>query len=238
MKGCISTYKEDRGFGFIDAEDEQRYFLHVSELADGQSKRDLAQGVTVSFTPSVEERGLRARKIYLDDIDHDEGRRFSGEALLFDQSPEPPWALAASCPFRIVARSRSRETARSLLMARARLVGANALSHVHYRHSVWTGHEYTGSPIHVVADYLVHPTDDPSVDNLTNNAERLFADQIQEQKDWYELIFRRGILVLVPASLLLIFLSLPALVVLWLSAGITVFSSHDGLWLRRKADMT
>lgn len=229
MKGCISAYKEDRGFGFIEGEDERRYFLHVSELVSGEDKLYLAQGVNVEFMPSTEERGLRARKIQVLDRQRDSE---TGDVLWFDEAPERPWVVSASCDYRIRSRSLSRRDARQMLMNRALSLGANALCHVRYRNTLWFGHEYTASPLYVAQQGQEAGAMPLMAAALPRQAAHLHAVQALEAKEYHKLIKRRGLMVMLPISLILVFASFPALVAMWLSACIVYpFAISDITWL-------
>lgn len=63
MKGKVKHYNENKGFGFIEGEDSQDYFFHVSQMKD-QSKI-LEKGDEVEFDATQNDRGLAATNVAL-----------------------------------------------------------------------------------------------------------------------------------------------------------------------------
>lgn len=62
MKGRVKTYNELRGYGFIIGEDNNDYFMHISNV----KSVDLPiQGSMVKFTKTENEKGLNATDIYV-----------------------------------------------------------------------------------------------------------------------------------------------------------------------------
>ncbi|MEZ4857668.1 MAG: cold shock domain-containing protein [Flavobacteriaceae bacterium] len=60
-KGTVSFYDHSKGFGFIiDAENEEKYFTHVSGLLD-----TITEGNLVSFELEKGQRGMNAVKVTL-----------------------------------------------------------------------------------------------------------------------------------------------------------------------------
>lgn len=55
MKGTVARFYFKKGFGFITGEDGVEYFFHYSDF-DGE-KRDIANGVAVTFNPEQREKG-------------------------------------------------------------------------------------------------------------------------------------------------------------------------------------
>ena len=60
-EGRIHNFKHDRGFGFIDPDDEsEQRFFHISEWqGDGRPK----PGTRIRFTPTVGPKGKRAEQV-------------------------------------------------------------------------------------------------------------------------------------------------------------------------------
>ena len=48
-KGIVKEYDPDRGFGFIQGEDGEDYFLHVSGLREHMQDKGLREGQRVLF---------------------------------------------------------------------------------------------------------------------------------------------------------------------------------------------
>lgn len=81
MHGYVKWYNDKKGFGFIKAEDNQEYFVHITDvldtdaIADGVAKDDsygnqrvqtskgLLIGQHVSFMPSKNAKGIIATRV-------------------------------------------------------------------------------------------------------------------------------------------------------------------------------
>lgn len=64
MKGFISRFVCDRGFGFIHAEDGHHYFCHISniDIPDGQYPKE---GQEVQFDLAPRHKGAEAVEVQL-----------------------------------------------------------------------------------------------------------------------------------------------------------------------------
>jgi cold shock protein len=63
MTGTISKVISDKGFGFIQGEDRQEYFMHRSAVRDGSVFEQLREGQSVVFDASRGDKGLRAENV-------------------------------------------------------------------------------------------------------------------------------------------------------------------------------
>jgi len=59
-KGIVKEYNRDRGFGFIQGEDGEDYFLHVSGLRPHLQPKGLREGQQVLFDVDFDMKGDRA----------------------------------------------------------------------------------------------------------------------------------------------------------------------------------
>ena len=60
MTGTISKVISDNGFGFLQGEDGQEYFIHRSAVRDGSVFEQLREGQPVVFDAGRGDEGLRA----------------------------------------------------------------------------------------------------------------------------------------------------------------------------------
>ena len=60
MKGTVKFFNDEKGFGFITAEDGKDVFVHNSELAEGSS---LSEGDSVEFEVAQGDKGPKAVKV-------------------------------------------------------------------------------------------------------------------------------------------------------------------------------
>lgn len=60
-QGKVTRIVEERGFGFIQAEDGNEYFFHRSAVPGGFEA--LTTGTTVEFTPEKGDKGPRAANV-------------------------------------------------------------------------------------------------------------------------------------------------------------------------------
>ncbi|MGA3184095.1 MAG: cold shock domain-containing protein [Candidatus Dormibacteria bacterium] len=63
MTGTVKKVVQERGFGFITAEDGAEYFFHRSGLDPSLNFESLAVGEHVSFAVETSDKGPRARQV-------------------------------------------------------------------------------------------------------------------------------------------------------------------------------
>ena len=62
MKGTVKWFNEEKGFGFITAENGSDVFVHFSEIKADGFKR-LEEGQKVTFETAEGQRGLQAQNV-------------------------------------------------------------------------------------------------------------------------------------------------------------------------------
>jgi len=62
MEGTVKWFNRDKGYGFIEGNDGEEYFIHHTALAQETFIRD---NDLVSFEPAETERGKQARDVAL-----------------------------------------------------------------------------------------------------------------------------------------------------------------------------
>ena len=60
MKGTVKFFNEKKGFGFIAAEDGKEYFVHITDIPDGNPLRE---GDSVTFEVEQGNRGPKAVRV-------------------------------------------------------------------------------------------------------------------------------------------------------------------------------
>ena len=65
-KGIVKEYNPDRGFGFIQGEDGEDYFLHVSGLREHMKDKGLREGQRVLFDVDFDMKGDRAINVRIE----------------------------------------------------------------------------------------------------------------------------------------------------------------------------
>ena len=62
MEGTVKWFNVRKGFGFINGDDGQDYFVHFSSVPEGVT---LKEDDRVSFEPAETDRGKQAQKVNL-----------------------------------------------------------------------------------------------------------------------------------------------------------------------------
>ncbi|MCK5062820.1 MAG: cold shock domain-containing protein, partial [Candidatus Aenigmarchaeota archaeon] len=58
MEGTVKWFNADKGFGFIEGDDGEDYFVHHTALAEGTT---INENDKVTFEPAQTERGKQAQ---------------------------------------------------------------------------------------------------------------------------------------------------------------------------------
>lgn len=68
MKGKIISYIAAKKFGFVEGDDGESYFLHVSSLIDQDNEEKLVKDVVVEFEPTPTPKGLAAKQVHVPEV--------------------------------------------------------------------------------------------------------------------------------------------------------------------------
>ncbi len=62
MKGKVKWFNDEKGYGFINAEDGKEIFVHFSSII-AEGHRTLNEGDDVNFEIAESEKGLQAKDV-------------------------------------------------------------------------------------------------------------------------------------------------------------------------------
>ncbi len=72
MKGTVKFFNDEKGFGFIKAEDGSEVFVHMSALAEGTS---LYENDAVTFDVEQGDRGPKAVNVKKEDSEQEDSEQ-------------------------------------------------------------------------------------------------------------------------------------------------------------------
>ena len=81
MQGTCRSFKDDKGYGFIEGQDRQIYFCHQSAILMPGWRR-LERGQEVEFDAEPTDRGPKAVNIYVLDNPEDNPQSFREQMVL------------------------------------------------------------------------------------------------------------------------------------------------------------
>ncbi len=131
MEGTVASFLPSKGYGFILGDDGCSYFLHQSDIAPESGP--VVEGQRLIFEESATPKGYRARRVR--PVSTTSMAQFVvPDAVLHSREAQVKgWETIEASRWAIVGSSReSPDSARSLMLANARRIGANGVIHVQY----------------------------------------------------------------------------------------------------------
>ena len=91
MEGNVKWFNRQKGYGFIQGEDDKEYFVHYSALAEGTFIRD---NDIVAFEAAETDKGIQAKNVTLvkkaSDIEAEGGDASAEESAPADEPEDEP----------------------------------------------------------------------------------------------------------------------------------------------------
>lgn len=246
MRGIVNNFVEEKGFGFIDGEDGQSYFLHISELHDDQRGAMPTPGMMVEFDATPTPKGLRAKSAtVLDDrkaMTYEAPDRF----LTFKNSVPSGWVVIEEAQWKVGCEHADLDRAKDDMIRKAESVGANAITEMAYSKRrgssgtagggtyYFTLHCFEGRPVNIGKPRVNGTQGDSLVKDLDGKCKIEHANQVATGRG---LLAFRILALLMTIALLINVYSGPGFFGLVLFALFTIvlfkITSHDGPKLYR-----
>lgn len=123
MKGIIKTYLPSKSYGFIKGDDEKDYFFHAKDI---KNKKEIIDGMLVSFEESATPKGYAAKNIQILDekcLTYEVPKNF-----IFSKSDElKDFQILSSGKNPITITTNSPDKSRDILKEEALKIGANSV---------------------------------------------------------------------------------------------------------------
>lgn len=151
MQGVITSFLQEKAYGFIRGDDDRDYFFHAQDLIDEQQQHGLRDGMKLAFDPLPTAKGYRAKSVRM-------AEPFAADADAEQSSPDvvattrhravPGRQLLEHSDWLVQGSSRqSPQAARQDAAQHAQRIGANGL--VEFEYFKTTGSEPgTGQGVH------------------------------------------------------------------------------------------
>ncbi len=150
MTGTISTYLEEKQYGYIKGDDNRDYWFHQSSV---DKKDKIIDGTLVDFEPQAKPNGYAASEIKIKIDNREVKYLLPDDVFISKDKTVKGWETIDKAQWVIIGSSRhSPDEARNLMKQRAKMLRVNALTGVKY--SKTTGKEAgTGYGTH---HYTIH----------------------------------------------------------------------------------
>lgn len=123
MKGVIKTYLPSKSYGFIKGDDEKDYFFHIKDI---KSKKEILDGMLVSFEESANPKGYTAKNIQI--LDKECPTYEVPKNFIFSKSDElKDFQILSSSKNPITITTNSPDKSRDILKEEALKIGANSV---------------------------------------------------------------------------------------------------------------
>ena len=253
MKGEITSYLEDKRYGFIKGEDGKDYFFHVNSLKDASMKNSICQGSQVTFTNTATPKGYAAKEIAIEDYS-DLNIYVTPDMFIASKSSSIQGWNTIETGYWIVhgTSDDSPEAAKRELIKNAKRISANAVINLEYYKTTgssgnyqYTVHNFKATPIVVGKKHIdgTHSIDDLSrLNNIAKFLKENFNQTLVENKSFNESLWMILLLLFITSEVLIFKFYIRLFediyfipVILFLLSGlISRKSTKDlGLWLEQ-----
>jgi cold shock CspA family protein len=191
INGHIILYHDMRRYGFIQGEDNRRYFFHKNSIKSNNFEIEV--GLYVIFTPGVSPKGYKALDITIREVDPADMRYQVPDKFIRTQASNiKGWKIINALNKVVTVKSKNLQEARQMLEELAISFHANAVINETYKKTsdtddgryYYSVHNLSGMPVQVAR--LNHKGDFNLADFVDMAPHYEAWEKAQAEKEWLE----------------------------------------------------
>lgn len=155
--GHIKNYLLEKKYGFIAGADGKNYFFHLIDVLNVQNGGEIIDGLEVQFEPGLSEKGYRASRIYILDLNKIVSYITPGEIITSKSNEIRGWEILRTCDWLVVAEDKGDpDVVREKIKHLCSSLGGNGVVNLTYEKKKgsegnyeFTVHAFSGRPVYL-----------------------------------------------------------------------------------------